>query len=166
MGIFPSAGSNEKMRNYFPAEDCLLKIKVHHCYGEERYIRASVRGCCHIAQLPLGVSRCARTPLSTSPWRLCWSSLSSSVLLWSSKEQLVRFCHRIFFSLPPRGVKPRFCLFVSNRMMAFLKKIKVVSSLMFQWPGPLLSPVPPADAEPQEAKTAPEPGKSDHYCSK
>lgn len=80
------------MRNYFPAEDCLLKIKVHRCYGEETYKRASARGCCHIAQLPLSVSRCARTPLPTSPWRLCWSSLSSTVLLWSSKEQLVRFC--------------------------------------------------------------------------
>lgn len=37
---------------------------------------------------------------------------------------------------------------------------------MFKWPGPLLSPVPPADAEPQEAKTAPEPGKSVCYCPK
>lgn len=45
------------MRNYFPAEDCLLKIKVHRRYGAETHIRASVRRWSHIAQLPPGVSR-------------------------------------------------------------------------------------------------------------
>lgn len=67
---------------------------------------------------PCGCLQVCRTPLPISPWRLCCSSLSSTRLLWSSKEQLVRKLDSFFLSLP---VKPRFCLFVSNKIMAFFE---------------------------------------------
>lgn len=144
MGIFPPAGSKEK-RGITSQKTVNLKAKCTVVVETERFIRASASGCCHIAQLPLGVSR---TPPS-SPWRLCWSSLSSTVRLCSSKEQPVRFCLRF---TPEIGC---FRLFVGNKSQDC---VFILPSLIIKWRGPLVSPVPPADAEPQEAKTAPGPG--------
>lgn len=144
MGIFPSAGSNGKWGITSQQTTVYSKSKCTIVMEQKRtYIRASVRRWWHIAQLPLGVSRCARTPLPASPWRLCWSSLSSTVLLWSSKEQLVRFCLSLtpeigFFSLShPVEWSLVFVCSLASKLWLFLKK-KLLPSLMFKWPGPLL----------------------------
>lgn len=160
------------MRNYFPAEDCLLKIKVHHCYGAETYVYKSE--CETLVTHSSAPSGCFQVCKDSSPHFTMKTLLVVSLIhcvaliIQGAAGEVLPFFNsrnRIFFPLSPRGVKPRFCLFVSIKIMAFFKKkTSPLPDVQMTWSSS--PPVPPADAEPQEAKTAPEPGKSDRYSSK
>lgn len=133
------------MRNYFPADDCLLKIKVHHCYGAETYVYKSE--CETLVTHSSAPSGCFQVCKDSSP-RFTMKTLlvvslihCVALIIQGAAGEVLPFFNsrnRIFSLSLPVEWSLVFVCSLASKLWLFLKKKNLLPSLMFKWPGPLL----------------------------